>query len=151
MSSNILDLFIAIWHWCENDQIKHVLLSPSEVDRSHTGELLAASLSNTCEEYNIFQRTGYYMIDNATNNDTCLEHFYRQRISLSNTSTTKEPTNTEVKKHVNKYRLRCFSHIINLTAKVLLFGDTANVFELEDVQLETSENAKDYLLQIENW
>ncbi|KAF4546926.1 Hypothetical protein D9617_95g039910 [Elsinoe fawcettii] len=71
--------------------------------------------------YNLQQKVGYFMTDNAPNNDVCLEY-------LSSEFGYKMPDS----------RLRCCGHIFNLCGQAVLFGNDADVFEhsLEDTALE---------------
>ena len=144
-SPNSLGLMGIIGYWTKESQVQFAMLRLSEIEGSHTGEHLSQQLYNICQNYDITNRIGYFMMDSATNNDTCIQSYYRQ-LCFPTT-----PSADSVNQYYNKYRLRCFGHIINLTVKAMLFGDAATTFEMEDCLLEVSEDPKDYLLRIENW
>jgi hypothetical protein len=87
---------------------------------SHSGENMARVLIDVIQEFRITDRLGYFMIDNAESNDTCLEHLVREMV----------PEATE--EDVEERRLRCWGHVLNLVARAFLFGTDADAFELED-------------------
>ena len=55
------------------------------------------------------------MLDNISLNNTCVREILKIQPSLN----------------LEKYRLHCFSHIINLTTKAFLFGKDPDTFEAE--------------------
>jgi hypothetical protein len=75
------------------------------------------------QDYSITpDQLGCFILDNATNNDTCitaLAKTYNWSIS-----------------EVHTRRLRCFGHIINLVAQAFLFGAESEVFTYTLDQLE---------------
>ena len=72
------------------------------------------------KEYSIEKKIGYFTLDNASNNDTCM-----QELGL------------ELNFNHKFRRLRCAGHMINLMAKQVLFGKESNVFDLEAASLST--------------
>ena len=77
------------------------LLGLKEVDGKHTGLNIAKCISKALEEYNLKPgRIGYYMLDNAPNNDTAVD-------SLEGTECGKCK------------RLRCICHAMSLCCKAL--------------------------------
>ena len=61
-------------HWTSEDyKVKTALLAIREVHGGYTGENIANVVYPVLKEYNIHDRFGYYVGDNATNNDTSLE------------------------------------------------------------------------------
>jgi hAT family C-terminal dimerisation region len=80
----------------------------------HTGVNIASHVKGVIESFEIQHKIGYFVLDNASNNDTAME-------SLG----------AEFRINGEERRVRCFGHIINLAAKALLFGDDANAFEEE--------------------
>ena len=62
-------------HWTAEDyEVKTALLAIREVHGEHTGENIANVVYPVMKEYDIHTRFGYYVGDNATNNDTSLDH-----------------------------------------------------------------------------
>ncbi|KAF4546974.1 Hypothetical protein D9617_80g101420 [Elsinoe fawcettii] len=86
----------------------------------HSGLNLAETIGAIIAHYNLQQNVGYFMTDNAPNNDVCLAY-------LSHEFSFKMPES----------RLRCCGHIFNLCGQAVLFGSDADAFEhgLEDTAL----------------
>lgn len=53
--------------------LTQALLALQEMEGSHTGENICHAFISIVEEYNIRDRIGYFMMDNATNNDTFID------------------------------------------------------------------------------
>jgi hypothetical protein len=94
------------------------LLGLPQIERRHSGENLADRVSEIIHEYGLEDRVGYFVTDNAENNDTCLEDL-----------------GAEFGFDKQHRRLRCCGHIINLVARSILFGTDADAFE-EDCQAD---------------
>jgi hypothetical protein len=78
------------------------------------------------KDFAIEDKIGYFTLDNATNNDTCM-----QNLGL------------ELNFDPKFRRLRCAGHMINLMAKQVLFGKDADVFDLEAASLGAASFEKD--------
>ena len=102
----------------EEGRFRAFLLGLPQVEGRHTGENLADRVSEIIHEYGLEDRIGYFVTDNADNNDTCLD-------ALS----------AELGFNKVQRRLRCSGHIINLVARSILFGADADAFE-EDCQAD---------------
>ncbi|KAL9570405.1 hypothetical protein ACKAV7_005413 [Fusarium commune] len=85
----------------------------------HSGENLAETLFEIVQLWDIRGQVGTVISDNVTTNDTCLSYFYRQ-LDLSI-----RPADIKAR------RIRCYGHVLNLIARVFLFGKDAESFELE--------------------
>ena len=96
----------------ENDQPQKVVLGLPELEGRHTGVNIAEQVNAILESFQIQDRVGYFILDNASNNDTAMEQL-GDDLELDGIGR----------------RVRCFGHIINLAAKALLFGKDANAFE----------------------
>jgi hypothetical protein len=85
------------------------------------------AIIDTLDLYSITQKLGYFMLDNATSNDTAVEVITKElrHSGVTRTITTKEA------------RLRCSGHIINLVVKSLFFGTNVEALEMESVEFET--------------
>ncbi|KAK8007233.1 hypothetical protein PG989_001223 [Apiospora arundinis] len=94
------------------------LLGLPRIEGCHGGENLADRVSKILHEYGIEERTGYFVTDNASSNDTCLEDL-----------------GTELGFKKQHRRLRCCGHIINLVARCILFGVDVDALE-EDCQAD---------------
>lgn len=94
------------------------------VQGSHSGENIAVVVSNILEEFAISQKIGFFVTDNATNNDTAVA-------AICST--------LRLKGSPCRRRLRCLGHIVNLAAKSFLFDDEAALqrafnFDIEKVK-----------------
>jgi hypothetical protein len=88
---------------------------------------MAEYVSKVVDDYEISDQLGFFTLDNAPLNDTCLIIFFRAFFPTI--------TNDEIQIR----RIRCFGHVINLAAKVFLFGNNPDAFEAEDVVLRALE------------
>ena len=78
-------------------QLRVCLLGLPPIYGTHSGENMAPALKEVIDRFNISDKLGYFMMDNADSNDNCLKHLH-----------TTVPTIDPV-----KHRLRCAGHIIN--------------------------------------
>jgi hypothetical protein len=109
-------------HWTDEKYVlQTALIGLPKVKGQHTGTNIAKSLIDVLEQYNICDKAGYMMLDNASNNDTTVEAIHYELLARGIT-----PTITPLER-----RLRCMGHIMNLVVKALLFGR-------EKVALETT-------------
>jgi hypothetical protein len=105
-------------HFLTTDWVKKsALLALRRLHGTHSGENQAEIVCEIIDEYKIRSKLGYFVLDNATSNDTAVRSIL-QYYDLS----------SEYKKR----RLRCLGHIINLVARAFLFGSTTEAFESTD-------------------
>jgi len=100
-------------------QLKSLVLALKEVNGEHTGENLSKYVMEVIRDYDIQGNLGYFVMDNAENNDTMMT-------SLSSS------LRREFRLHYDPkhFRLRCQGHIINLAVKSFLFvTDEENIEE----------------------
>src|SRR5438552_12897195 len=110
---NLLCLNGIVAHFIDEDARKRTfLLGLPQVEGSHTGDNIAQGVEAIIREFNLENRIGYFVLDNASNNDTCIEALAK-----------------EFGFNAQDRRLRCAGHIINLVAKALLFGNDIKAFE----------------------
>jgi hypothetical protein len=93
-------------HFCNaKGEFRTLLLGLPHQAGRHTGVNIAPTISAIVQTFRIEQKLGWFVCDNASNNDTCIkalgskfefDHFER--------------------------RIRCVGHVINLVARSLLFG-----------------------------
>lgn len=106
-------------HFLDDEgKFRTFLLGLPQIEGRHSGENLADRVSEIIHEYGLEDRVGYFVTDNAENNDTCLADL-----------------GTEFGFNKKHRRLRCCGHIINLVARSILFGTDADAFE-EDCQAD---------------
>ncbi|OAQ59076.1 transposase-like protein [Purpureocillium lilacinum] len=79
----------------------------------HTGDDLAALVKPVILQYGIGEKLGSFVMDNADDNDKCLEVLQRSFSSIDPEAD----------------RIRCIGHIINLVVKALLFGEGVSAWE----------------------
>lgn len=61
--------------WVDEDyQSRRTLLGLQEIRHSHSGEHQSRLLFSTLELYGVTKQLGYHTGDNASSNDTCLQH-----------------------------------------------------------------------------
>jgi len=112
MSSSCKALLAITAHWTSNDyKAEATLLAIRELEEDHTGENIEVIIYDMAKEYHIVEKLGYFMMDNATNNDKALKSLNSQ--IQTNGGVGFDPIET---------RLRCFGHIMNLAVKDLLYG-----------------------------
>lgn len=93
-----------------------VLTGLRRVIGSHAGEVIAEQVIQVIQEYGMEKRLGYFVLDNATSNDTCVKAILHQlRSNL-------------IKK---ERRLRCVGHIINIAAQAFLYDNDKEAFTAE--------------------
>ena len=121
-NNDVLDLLGVVAHYIGDDyKVHNVVLAMRNTLGSHTGANIADLLFDVLKDYQINgSQIAFFAADNATNNDTALEHL-AERVTL----------------HPLQSRLRCAGHIFNLVCTAILFGvDEAAV---EDAQYDFSQ------------
>ena len=120
-SENQLALMGIVAHYLDGKAWRNQsrLIALRKIDGAHSGENMAAYLPEVVNEYEIIGRIGFFTLDNAESNDSCLRTFLR----------TSDPTVTD--EVIKAHRIRCFGHVVNLAAKAFLFGKNAEAFEQE--------------------
>ena len=98
----------------KNDQPQKIVLRVPELEGRHTGINIAEQVNAILESFQIQDKVGYFILDNASNNNTAMEQLGND-LGFDGIG----------------HRVCCFGHIINLAAKALLFGKDANAFKEE--------------------
>ena len=112
LADNQLDMLGITAHYLdERLRVKTVLLGLKPMYGAHNGVAIAEELLVTMREFKISDRVGFFIADNASNNDTALQ---------------------EVAKEIDidplRQRIRCNAHILNLVAKAILYGTDSDCF-----------------------
>ena len=94
----------------EEGVLCELLLSLSEQQGSHSGFNQAQTVLNTLTSYNIRNRLGYFVLDNACTNDALMEHISADLESEA------------IEYNARQHRLRCNGQIINLAVSAFLFA-----------------------------
>ncbi len=106
-----------------------VVLGAPEQKEAHSGDNIAGQVISTLKDFGITaDRLGYFMLDNASNNDTAMEAIA-----------------AEYGFDVEKRRLRCAGHIINLIARSLLYGFDKTLFEEFEEELNLPQSMEEEL------
>lgn len=93
----------------EDSKLQTLALAMKKVQGAHTGKNQASIITDMVSDYNITTCLGYFMMDNASSNDTLIGAVaqYLNDVGISYDAEQK--------------RLRCNGHIINLSIKAFLF------------------------------
>ena len=114
-SRNMIALIGIVVHFLDADnRLRTFLLALPQQLGSHRGVNLAETVKDVLVEYGLEDKLGYFVADNAENNDTCLSELAE-----------------EYGFNKDHRRLRCMGHVINLVARMLLFGMDPDGFEEE--------------------
>jgi hypothetical protein len=114
-ASNGFNYVGIVSHFVDGKGLKRdVLIGLPRVIGPHSGENIATYIKKVIDRYELGSKLGYFVLDNASTNDTCLE-----ALALW------FPID------VNKRRLRCIGHIINLVVRAVIFGENVSKFEDE--------------------
>lgn len=112
-STNFLAIFGIVAHYLppvESAAPKVMLLSMAALDGPHSGENQFQVLWKVIQDFGIAGQLGFTTTDNASTNDSVINHL---SLELSKMDISYDPT---------YYRLRCFSHIINLVCNTMVYG-----------------------------
>ena len=128
-SSNTLSLNGIIAHFIdEAGKIRRFLLSVPEVDGRHTGVNIAAGVAKIIREFDIANRIGYFVVDNAGNNDTAIENLVET-----------------FDFRAEERRLRCAAHVFSRVCQQIMYGHDLEAFKHE------TERVKDLEEQLQLW
>ena len=120
----------------ERGTLQSLVLAVREVVGDHKGESMAKYVLEVLKDYNIIRDLGYFVMDNAPDNDTMmtvLSNALRREFSLKY-----DPIH---------YRIRCQGHVINLAVKSFLFVTDKEVIE-EDQEASVYNTT---VKEIESW
>jgi hypothetical protein len=114
-SRSLLSLCGIVAHFInDKGRYRSFLLSIPELASQHTGDNIADGVAAIITEFNISDKLGYFILDNALNNDTCIQAL-----------------GEEFGFNWKQRRLRCAGHILNLVARSILYGKNPNALEVE--------------------
>jgi hypothetical protein len=90
------------------------MLAFREMTNRHNGKAIAANVLAVINDYDLRDKVGFFVLDNASSNNTAVA-ILRETLQFD----------PKVR------RLRCIGHILNLVAQQLLFGSDFEKFEGE--------------------
>jgi hAT family C-terminal dimerisation region len=124
-SPNCIPLMGVVAHYTDKSyRNRTTMIALKRLRESHSGENQGSLLIEIIKDFDLKERLGYFITDNAGSNDTAVEFLL----------TTLLPTLTETKR--TQRRLRCFGHILNLACGAYLYGHDPESFEVEVIVLE---------------
>ena len=134
-SPNHLSFVGVVGHYMSSQyKVETVLLGFRRLRGPHSGENIAEAVLKVIHKYGLTgNRIGWFVLDNITSNDTCVAEILKA-LSINDT--------------VERRRLRCLGHIINLSAKAFLFSLDPNAFENE---IEITQQFEEERKQQEIW
>ena len=113
---NTIAILGVVVHYLASDlKARSLLIGLKEVEGSHSGENIAATVLPVLQDFELTDRIGYFISDNAAPNDLAVEALCRE-LKLADATAL---------------RLRCLGHIINLSAKAFLYGNDEESFDFE--------------------
>lgn len=116
-SANSIAFVAVVGHYIDDSgRLQTTLMGLRRVIGLHLGEIIAEQVVYIIQEYGIQNQLGYFVLDNATSNGTCVNAILTQvRPDL----------------HPKERRLRCIGHIINIAAQAFLYGTDEEAFTAE--------------------
>jgi len=111
--------------WDYDDTLKSALIALPKLMGVHSGQNIAILIVDILIQYGIEEKLGYFMLDNATNNDLAVKAVNEE---LAERGFARDIEHEEA-------RLRCTGHILNLVVKALLFGKDSDALEMDYVDL----------------
>jgi hypothetical protein len=123
-TSRAMRAFCAITaHFCDaKGEFRTLLLGLPHQAGRHTGVNIAPTISAIVQTFGLEQKLGWFVCDNASNNDTCIEAL-----------------GSEFEFDHFERRIRCIGHVINLVARSLLFGKDPEALEEKLTQADDIE------------
>jgi hypothetical protein len=119
----------------DQNKSRSTLLAIRELTGAHTGENQAAIVKSVIQEYDLVDKIGYFVLDNAANNDEAVDIIL---YDLCDNWTPAERLSR---------RLRCLGHVLNLAAKAFLYGKDHEAFQLDhNAARDTTDLARELLL-----
>ena len=117
---------ICVHHLNEQGNVEDYVLGLPQLHGCHSGENIAHVVAETLQTFEIDKtRLGYFVLDNATNNDTAIE-------SLADKYDFWAPHR----------RLRCTCHILNLAAQLVIWGKDKEAFENDNLNMQVNPGPK---------
>lgn len=101
----------------KNCELQTALLALPECRYTHSGEHQAELLLQVLENYNVAPKIGWHTRDNATSNDTTLQHLEQLLYAKGIIFNAKQR------------RVRCIAHIINLSLQAFLLASSKEALE----------------------
>jgi hypothetical protein len=140
-SSNSLAFLGVVSHFVdENGALRTLLLALKELQEKHSGENMAVIIMDVLSTYAIRNRLGFFVMDNATNNDTMLEAIAANFQEMDGV-------------HYNpiEHCLRCIDYVINLSVQAFLFGKHSDIEDRRRDDSSEDENNGSSDIELQNY
>ena len=125
-SPNCVPLMGVVAHYTDKSfKNRTIMLALKRLHNNHSGENMGSLMIEIIKDYDLKERLGYFITDNAGSNDTCVEHIL----------STLLPNFSEIER--KQRRLRCFGHILNLACHSYLYGRDPESFKMKIVLLDS--------------
>jgi len=109
-------------------KVETVMLGLRRLHGTHSGENIAEAILKVIRKYELSgNQIGWFVLDNASSNDTCVAEILKA-LNINDT--------------VERRRLRCLGHILNLSARAFFFGSDPKSFEEEVEKTQRYEDSK---------
>jgi len=123
-SPNYYAIIAIVAHYIDKNGTRQTkLLAMRRLEGEHSGANQAQIVLDVIGEYKIGGRIGFFMLDNASSNDTAVDIILKTLYPRMSAKQRK------------RHRLRCLGHVVNLCAQAFLLGKKA------DTTLEELESA----------
>jgi hypothetical protein len=133
-SPNRLAIFALSAHFIDAKySVQQRLLALREQQGAHTGPNITQTLADITRDWEIVDRVGCLVSDNASNNDACGEEFFRQILPGFSAEDATDR------------RIRCYGHILNLVGRAFLYGEDFESFEQESQGYEAMDRINENL------
>lgn len=90
------------------------LLALPHQEGNHSGYNMTNNIGDVISQWGLEKKIGYFITDNASSNATCLDYLGKEFGFVH-----------------NEAWIRCSSHVLNLVAQAVLFGEEEHAFERE--------------------
>jgi hypothetical protein len=112
-SPNHRSLLGVVAHWIDEKRTLKTALLALRPLKGHTGNDMAEALIPIVKLFGIGDKLRAFQMDNATSNDTAMNALAARIPGIN----------------PKESRLRCFSHIVNLVVKALLYGSKSSMLQ----------------------
>ena len=133
-SSNKLPFMGIVSHFIdESGSLRTIFLALKELHGRHSGENMANIFLEVLSEFAFRNKLGYFVMDNADNNDTMLRAISKDFEDVDGISF-----------HPQDHRLRRISHIINISDQAYLFGRHPDIESIQRADVPTEEEFEEF-------
>jgi len=132
--NNIAFVGVIGYYMSSQYKVETVLLGLRRLHGTHSGENIAEAIVKVIRKYELSgNQIGWFILDNASSNDTCVAEILKA-LNINDT--------------VERRRLRCLGHILNLSAKAFFFGVDPKSFKDE---VDKTQRYEDSVKEREIW